>query len=69
MSLIEDSSVAGDAETSIASPTSAPAETRPDIKKRITDILLTVTVLVGIAALTLGWGVLLVRGMIWMFLG
>ena len=69
MSFIQDSSVAGGEDTSIVSPTSASAETRPDVRKGITDILLTVIVLAGIAALTLGWGALLVRGAIWLFLG
>ena len=68
MSLLDDSSVGGE-DSSIASATSAPVETRPDLRKRIIDILLTAIVLAGIAALTLGWGVLLVRGVIWLFLG
>jgi hypothetical protein len=66
---LDDSSVGGGEDSSIAGATSAPVETRPDLRKRTTDILLTAIVLAGIAALTLGWGVLLVRGVIWLFLG
>jgi hypothetical protein len=69
MSLVQDTSVADGQDGSIGSATSAPPEARPDVRNRITDISLTALVLAGIAALTLGWGVLLVRGAIWLFLG
>jgi hypothetical protein len=69
MSLVQDPSVASSADDSIASTTPASTETRPDVRKRITDISLTALVLAGIAALTLGWSVLLVRGAIWLLSG
>lgn len=69
MALVQDTTVASDQDSSIASTTSAPAETRPALGKRVTEIALTAIVLTGIAALTLGWGALLVRGAIWLFLG
>jgi hypothetical protein len=69
MSLVQDTSVAGGQDDTIGSATSTPSEARPDARKRIADISLTAIVLAGIATLTLGWGVLLVRGAIWLFLG
>ena len=69
MSLVQDSSVADGEDGSIGSATSIQAEARPGVRKRITDFSLTAIVLAGIAALTLGWGVLLVRGAIWLFPG
>jgi hypothetical protein len=68
VSLFQDTSVAGGQDGSIASASSPPPETCLDVRKRLTDISLTAIVLVGIAALTLGWGVLLVRGAMWLFL-
>ena len=69
MSLVQDTSVASGQDDAIGSATSTPSEARPDVRKRITDISLTAIVLAGIAALTLGWGVLLVRGAMWLLLG
>lgn len=69
MSLVQDASATSDQDVAIESATPALPETRPDVRKRITDISLTAIVLAGIAALTLGWAALLVRGAIWLFLG
>ena len=69
MSLVQDASATNDHDVAIESATPTPLEARPDVRKRITDISLTAIVLAGVAALTLGWGVLLVRGAIWLFFG
>jgi hypothetical protein len=65
MALVQDTTVASSQDDdSITS--SAPPQTRPAFGKRIMDISLTAIVLAGIAALTLGWSVLLVQGAIWL---
>jgi hypothetical protein len=65
MALVQDTTVpSSQDDDSITS--SAPLQTRPAFGKRITDISLTAIVLAGIAALTLGWSVLLIQGAIWL---
>ena len=65
MALVQDTTVSSSRDNdSITS--SAPLQTRPAFGKRITDISVTAIVLAGIAALTLGWSVLLVQGAIWL---
>jgi len=67
MALVQDTTAArSQDDDSITSASSAQSGTRPAFGKRITDISLTAIVLAGIAALTLGWSVLLVQGAIWL---
>jgi len=69
MAFVQDTTVTADQDSSVAGAASATPEARPALGKRVTEIALTAIVLAGIAALTLGWGALLVRGAIWLFLG